>query len=136
MSAKPAAPARPPILMRQSDFERLSALGRQCETTSPEQAGLLLQEVERAKVRPDHLVPGDVVGMNSTVEFVDEGHGRSRVVQLVYPGDADIGAGRISVLTPVGAGLIGLKAGQSILWPDRHGQKRALTVVRVDPPAP
>jgi len=131
MTAKPGAAARPSILLRQSDFEQLSTLGRHSDS-----AEMLFDEIERAKVRPDHLVPDDVIGMNSTVEFVDAGHGRSRVVQIVYPADADIGAGRVSVLTPIGAGLIGLKAGQSILWPDRQGQRRALTVVRVQPPAP
>jgi regulator of nucleoside diphosphate kinase len=37
----------------------------------------------------------------------------------------------ISVLTLVGAGLIGLSAGQSILWPKQDGRKRSLTVLRV-----
>jgi regulator of nucleoside diphosphate kinase len=55
-------------------------------------------------------------------------------VQLVYPAEADIEAGRISILTPIGAGLIGLREGQSILWPDREGRERRLTVVRVTQP--
>ena len=124
--------ARPPIIVSETDAQRLSALAIQKEATAPEAAGLLLDELERAQVRPDHRVPADVVGMNSTVEFVDEAHGQSRTVQLVYPAEADISAGRISVLTPIGAGLIGLAAGQSILWPDRDGNKRALKVLRVE----
>jgi len=52
-------------------------------------------------------------------------------VQLVYPADADIDAGKVSILTPVGAGLIGLRAGQAIAWPDRDGRARTLRVLGV-----
>ncbi len=57
--------------------------------------------------------------------------GADRTVELVYPRDADISAGRVSILTPVGAGMIGLRTGQSILWPDRDGRERKLTIVKV-----
>ena len=57
--------------------------------------------------------------------------GADRTVELVYPRDADISAGRMSILTPVGAGVIGLRTGQSILWPDRDGRERKLTIVKV-----
>ena len=53
------------------------------------------------------------------------------VKRLVYPGEADIAVGKVSVLSPVGAGLLGLKAGQSIQWPDRDGRLRALRVLKV-----
>jgi regulator of nucleoside diphosphate kinase len=55
-------------------------------------------------------------------------------VTLVYPAEADIAEGRISVLTPVGTALIGLRAGQSITWRTRDGRKQVLTVLRVTPP--
>lgn len=131
MTAVARAAARPPITLSETDAERLTALALQMEDRIPEVAALLLNELERARVRPDRLVPSHVVGMDATVEFVDEAHGEPRTIRLVYPGEADIAAGRISVLTHVGAGLIGLSEGQSILWPDREGHKRALRVVRV-----
>lgn len=134
----PRAAARPPIVLGETDAERLTALALQAEARIPEVAGLLLDELERARIKPDRLVPAGVVGMDSTVEFVDEAHGAPRTVTLVYPGEADIAAGRISVLTHVGAGLIGLSQGQSIVWPDRDGKTRALRVVsvrRAVPPA-
>src|SRR3546814_1517139 len=93
---------------------------------SPAVSGLLLQEIDRAKIHTADKVPGDVVTMHSRAEFVDEGNGQSRTVELVYPVDADIDAGRISIMTPIGAGLIGMREGQSILWPDRDGQQRRL----------
>ncbi|WP_296220348.1 GreA/GreB family elongation factor, partial [uncultured Sphingomonas sp.] len=56
-----------------------------------------------------------------------------RMVELVYPGDADIAQGRVSILTPIGAGLIGMRAGRSISWPDRDGRERLLRIVSVTP---
>lgn len=123
------ASARPPLVLSETDAERLSALALQNEAAHPVTAGLLLDEIERAQVR--RRVADDVVGMNSTVEFLDEAHGAPRTVQLVYPDEADIAAGRISIMTPVGVGLIGLREGQSILWPDRGGETRVLRILKV-----
>lgn len=119
--------ARPPITISETDADRLYLLAERPAAT----ASGLVGELERARVRPDHRVPADVVGMNSTVDFVDEAHGSARTVRLVYPAEADIAAGKVSVLTPVGAALIGLKAGQSIRWPDRDGRLRELRVLKV-----
>jgi len=126
------APSRPPLIISHADAERLTHLALRHEASDPTVSELLLDELARAQVRPEARIPADVAGMESVVEFVDEAHARSRTVQLVYPVDADIGAGRVSVMTPIGAGLIGLRAGQSILWPDRGGGRRALRIVRVE----
>ncbi|MBL8904295.1 MAG: GreA/GreB family elongation factor, partial [Rhizobiales bacterium] len=53
------------------------------------------------------------------------------VLQLVYPEKADIAAGRISILTPIGTALIGLSIGQTMTWVDRDGQSRQLRIVAV-----
>lgn len=124
---------RPKIILRKSDAERLTTLALSAEDRVPDVARLLLEELERAEVRDDAKAPAGVVCMNSTVRFVDEAHGEVRTVQLVYPHEADISTNRISVLTPVGAGLIGLSPGQSILWPDRQGRRRELRILEVRP---
>ncbi len=51
---------------------------------------------------------------------------------LVFPGEADIAKGKISVLTPIGAALIGLSASQSIDWTSRDGRIHRLTVESVE----
>ena len=127
-------PVRPAIILSETDVERLSALALQMEHASPLATNLLLDEIERAQVVTDREAPDDVVRMHSTVEFIDEAHGQTRTVQLVYPSEADIGAGRVSVLTPIGAGLIGLRPGQEICWPDRDGRERILRILRVVSP--
>ena len=72
--------------------------------------------------------------MGCRIEFRDNATGKVQTVTLVYPGEADIARGRISVLTPIGAALIGLSAGQSIDWETRSGSIKRLTVLDVREP--
>ena len=57
--------------------------------------------------------------------------GTHLIVRLVYPGEEDTDIGRVSVLTPIGAALIGLSEGQSIRWRSALGDWRDLTVLRI-----
>jgi regulator of nucleoside diphosphate kinase len=50
---------------------------------------------------------------------------------LVYPHGAQIALSRLSVLTPVGAALIGLSVGQTIEFQTPAHQTRSLTVLGV-----
>lgn len=132
MSTTRAAASRPPIHMIEEEADKLSDLALTIATRLPQVSDLLIRETSRARLHKRSAIPSDVITMGASVEFVDEGSGARRTVQLVYPPEADIEAGRISILTPVGAGLIGLREGQSILWPDRDGRERLLAIVRVD----
>jgi regulator of nucleoside diphosphate kinase len=69
--------------------------------------------------------------MGSEVEFRDNKTGEVRRVTLVYPDEADVSRGRISVLTPIGAALIGLSESQSIDFQPPSGGLRSLTVLKV-----
>lgn len=131
MPSKAKAATRPPITLSETDADRLFVLAEQAELNATGRSNGLLGELMRAQVRPDARVPATVIGMNSTVEFIDDAHGATRTVQLVYPAQADIAEGRISIMTPIGAGLIGLAEGQSIAWPDREGRVRLLRVLKV-----
>lgn len=132
MTANRNAGARPPIQIRETDADRIGNLALDMEGRQPQLSELLLAEINRAKVVPDAKLPRDVVAMTSTVTFIDEASGAERTLQLVYPQDADIEAGRISIMSLVGAGLLGLRTGQSISWPDRAGKPRALRIIGVD----
>lgn len=128
------AAERPPIIMIAAEADALADIALRLQDRHPHVSRLLLEEIGRADTRDAADMPDDVVTMGSTVEFQDEKSGERHVVELVYPKDADIGAGRLSILTPVGAGLIGLRTGQSISWPDRTGKERLLTIARVARP--
>ncbi|ALA17594.1 MULTISPECIES: nucleoside diphosphate kinase regulator [Chelatococcus] len=123
---------RPPITVSQEDFDRLYALAEAAADRQPEVAENLLGELDRAKVLPAGKLRSAVVAMGSRVTFEDEVTGKVQTVELVYPGEADIAAGRISILTPIGVALIGLAAGQSISWETRGGERRQLKVHAVE----
>ena len=131
MTNEPSANDQPPIQIRESDADRVTNLAIAAEGRLPQVAALLLSELDRATILPDAELPHEIVAMRSTVRFVDEASGVERLLNLVYPPEADIEAGRISILSLVGAGLIGLKQGQSIMWPDRAGNQRRLRIIDV-----
>ena len=126
---------RPPVRLIDTEAERLTAIALNASGSAMQAGELLIDEIGRASTFKADRIPSDVITMNSMIEFKDAASRTSRTVQLVYPGDADISAGRISILTPVGAGLIGLSAGDVILWPDRDGRERPLTILKVTQPA-
>jgi regulator of nucleoside diphosphate kinase len=122
--------AQPPIIVTKPDYERLFNL-LESPLVSPAVGDYLMDELQRARiVAPEEVAP-DVVTMQSRFIFRDESSGESRTASLVYPGAENIDTGCISVVTPVGAALLGLSEGQSISFETRTGVPRALTVVRV-----
>ena len=123
--------ARPAIHLIDRESEALAGLALGIADSQPVLSALLLGEIERAEVHAVNDLPAQTVAMNTLVNFIDEGSGVRRSVHLVYPAEADIAKGRISILTPIGAGLIGLAEGDSIRWPDRDGRERALRVMLV-----
>ena len=126
---------KPKIVVSDIDNERLTILAGNVSEKLEEVAEELLQELDRAKVVPQKKLPLDVVCMGSTVEFrSNDGH--ERKVTLVYPGEADIAQGKISILTPIGAALIGLTPGQSMSWTARDGKAHELSVLSVSQAAP
>ncbi|MEZ5832430.1 MAG: nucleoside diphosphate kinase regulator [Dongiaceae bacterium] len=122
----------PEIIVGDTDHARLTSLANAALDAAPDTAEELLSEMDRAKVVADDAVPDDVVRMGSVVEF-RSGEEQKRV-SLVFPAEADIAAGKISVLTPVGAALIGLPQGGSITWSARDGTSHQLTVLAVEAP--
>ncbi|MCA1405716.1 nucleoside diphosphate kinase regulator [Ensifer sp. IC3342] len=129
MADKATRTKLPPIIINAEDHARLTALASSALDRVPDVAEALLSELERAQVSA-HDLPTDSVQMGSTVAF-DADNGFAKEVTLVYPGEADIEAGRISVLTPIGAALIGLSVGQSIDWLDRAGKPHRMTIRNV-----
>jgi len=121
---------KPNIVVSEIDYERLMGLATNVSERLEEIAEELMAELDRAKVVPAKRLPQDVIHMGSTVEFRSN-DGQQRRVALVYPGEADIAQGKISILTPIGTALIGLAPGQSISWTARDGKQHELNVLSV-----
>lgn len=120
----------PPLIISDLDVRRLEAL---LASRVPDAAGIavaLEAELARAEIRQASDVPADVVRMNSTVICEDETSGVRHDVRLVYPGEGS-SDGDVSILAPVGAALLGLRAGQTIEWPLPGGRTTRLRVTSV-----
>lgn len=116
------------IIVCESDYKHLQALIDANDTAA---ADALDAELSRAEVVKDSQFPDDAVAMGSTVMFTDLDSGEETTVTLVYPKEAKVDEMRISVLSPVGSALIGLRAGGTIDWPLPGGKVRRLQVVKV-----
>lgn len=125
----------PAITLGQADHAKLNSLALASLERLPDLADRLLEELERAKVVADDKLPDGIARMGSSITYVTNAD-KEQTVTLVYPADADIDTGRISVMTPIGTALIGLKTGQSITWRDRADKRHKLTVVSVLAPQP
>jgi regulator of nucleoside diphosphate kinase len=121
----------PPVTVLEDEARRLSALASSSAVLFPRVAHFLAREIERASVVANNSDVRGVVRMGSQVRYCDEKTGEVRDVVLVYPHEADITLRRVSVLTPVGAALIGLSVGQAIEFQTPGHNKRSLTVLGV-----
>lgn len=125
------ADQRPRLVIDERQYPRLVGLAQRALRHAPDVGEYLLEEVERADVLPPDRMPEDVVTIGATVRFEDAATGTERTIELVLPEAADPAAGRVSVVSPVGAALIGLSVGQSMSWQPGRGPARRLTVLSV-----
>lgn len=122
---------KPAITMARSAHERLTRLAETCSARNPDAADDLLAELDRARIVADDRIADDVVRMGPAC--VSRPTSAKTGAQYLYS-LADIAEGKISVLTPVGAAPIGLRAVQSIQWTARDGRVHRLTVQSVGVP--
>nr|WIE91322.1 nucleoside diphosphate kinase regulator [Mesorhizobium sp. WSM4875] len=130
MQTKTSIRHLPSIILSMTDYERLANLASAVADRIPDGSDALLVELERAILVADGSMRSDVVRMGSTVAYETDA-GDMREITLVFPGDADISQGNVSVLAPIGTALLGLSAGQSIAWTGHDARTHRLTVVRV-----
>ena len=95
------------------------------------EADMLLSELGKAVIIDKTELPQDVVRLNSTVTVRDVTDGKSMKVTIVTPEKSDIRQRKISVLSPIGKALTGLRQGQEVQWEVPAGKKtfRILEVV-------
>ena len=122
---------RPKVVISADCLGRLEALAEGAIQRNPDLADRLLEEIGRARMVAEAKVPQNVVAIGRAVTYRDETTGQDTTVIPVYPEEADIARGRISILTPIGVALIGLAEGASLHWDTRDGKRRVLTVLHV-----
>jgi len=115
------------IYITESDFERLEQLLTVAgEPRYPDRADLtqLEEELDRAHIVDSKEIPPSVVTMNSQVKVQDLDTNEQMLFTLVFPKDANIDAGKLSVLSPIGTAILGYSAGDTIEWPVPGGTRR------------
>ena len=124
VSSPSATASTPPRVLTELDHVRIGRwLGAQPQPHEP-----LRQLLDNAELVASDTVAPDVVTMRSRVRVTDPHSGNARDLMLVYPDEADAALGRVSILSPVGTALLGLRVGQVARWQTPGGQSAALRV--------
>lgn len=122
--------AEPPLLLGERNHPFLRRVAAAAMDRAPEVARLLLEELDRADLVSEAELPDDVVTIDSFVTYQIQSTGAINTIQLVLPPLADLATMRISIVSGIGAALIGLRTGQRIAWELGHRQQ-VLNVLRV-----
>jgi regulator of nucleoside diphosphate kinase len=122
--------ARPTIYVTEADFEILSNLADAAAGRAPG-GRVLAQEMARALIVEPGEAPRPFARIGSTIDYQDLSNGQTRKVRLSLPRDASIDDNRISVLSPVGAALVGMTAGETFQWTDPEGRARGVRVLAI-----
>lgn len=92
-------------------------------------AHLLLRKLRMARIANPGDLPPEVARLGSRVEFTHGEQAGSGI--LVHPTRADGTPDRISIAGAAGSGLVGLRAGSSLLWPTAAATLETLRLERV-----
>ena len=123
------------IVITRPDLERLRAiLGSRGKSPRDREHLLdLREELDQARIVGAEEIPADVVTLQSEVRVRDSGTGIPSDYTLVSPADADVSAGHVSVLAPLGTALLGYREGDEFEW-QMPGGVRRLQIERVRQP--
>jgi regulator of nucleoside diphosphate kinase len=119
--------ARKPIQITSHDKRLLEELLAETEVLRPDSRSdlkALAEELKRANMVEPQQVPRDVITMNSRAELVDLDTGEAVTFTLVFPSRANIEAGNISVLAPIGAAMLGYRVNDEFEWQVPDGVRR------------
>ncbi len=85
----------------------------------------LVGELESAQVCDDADMPKDVIRFNTTLTIGAE-KGWRKTFKLVMPKESDVKNDKISILTPMGAAVMGYAEGDSITWEFPSGEQKLI----------
>ena len=126
-----------PIIMNAADHEELwcalAAAGRLNDRARAE-VSALRSELERADIVAADKIPAGVITMNSRAELLDLDTQERMEFTLVFPAEANVEEGRISVLAPLGTAMLGYRVGNEFEWVVPYGRRRLkVLAVRFQP---
>ena len=98
---------------------------------SPQQVRAIEDVLNASSLVPSREVGPDVVTMYSQVLLQDPQTGQRNTLTLCYPADAEPGVGFVSVLSPVGSALLGLRVGSVARWFTPAGDEKAAEILAI-----
>ncbi|MHA3770453.1 nucleoside diphosphate kinase regulator [Verrucomicrobiota bacterium sgz303538] len=111
---------RPPIVITYSDHKKLTQLTEELRRANKNRALETLEdlatELNRAELKESFDIAPDIVTMNSVARVCDLDTGDTMELTLVYPDDANIDEGKVSILAPLGTAMLGYRAGDVFQW--------------------
>jgi regulator of nucleoside diphosphate kinase len=108
-----------PIYVTENDMRKLRALvqsSRDSRKINEKSLQILEADLNKAKVVKSEEIPSDVITMHSEVHLLDLDTEEETTYRIVYPSQADIDKGYISILAPIGTALLGNSVGDIIEW--------------------
>lgn len=118
------------ITVTELDFVRLNSLIASLDDVSPA-VERLEEALDQADQVPSNAIAGDVVTMHTQVKVQDPNGGELRTLTLSYPKEADPAKGCVSVLSPIGASLLGSRAPGKVRWVAPDGAEHVLDVLDI-----
>lgn len=116
------------------DFHRIERIARSGSVAGLPVARLLLSELKRAIRHKSDRPPTEVVTLNNWVTFRVGGNENTKECRLlVSPDDVFDSEVHLSVLSPLGAALVGMEVGSSISYVDLEGEPHLANVEAVGP---
>ena len=115
------------IFITRQDHQRLTLLLEEALAGKHRDAAFLKElarELTIAEVVDPKSVPADVVTMNSRVVVKDVENGEDSEYTLVFPEQADVARGRLSVVSPIGTAILGYSKGDTITWQTPGGPRQ------------
>jgi regulator of nucleoside diphosphate kinase len=114
------------IIITEVDYDRLTHLIKSPRYRSAHWmlTDALQEELGRGRVVSATRVPKNVITMHSRVRVQDLDQGDSETYTLVYPNEANIEGGKLSILAPLARSLLGARVGQVVDFNAPAGPKR------------
>lgn len=125
----------PPISIASGDLSRLTPVAVEAVNNRHPIGRFLLSELERATVYEPASAPGRCVRLDEWVTFHADENERLESRVLVLPENFRNNTLHLSVLSPLGAALIGLRVGSRMRYVGIDGTPHVATVESLDPPA-
>jgi regulator of nucleoside diphosphate kinase len=118
----------PPITLASCDYNRLLLTAMMDQGRGDPVFEFLLSELRRADICHPAALPEEVVSANCRVIYRIDAEPRTRSHLLVHPEDLMWPGAEVSVMTPLGAALIGLSVGDRVPYTETDGSRHEVQV--------